>query len=213
MCSFFQNRSHGLTDWADHFSKTRIPLRFPDPLPNPREGVRPTDDAPVIGPIDPAQPAAGLGVAVMRWDLIPGFWTRPVKAKTYPTFNARSESAATTAAFKAAFARRRCLVPADGFHEWTGDKGAKIKWLITATDQPWFCFAGLWDRAQTADGRIDSFTLLTTAAGADMAAYHTRQPVILPRERWLDWLDLTADPTPLFAAGRAGALRVERAEP
>jgi putative SOS response-associated peptidase YedK len=211
MCNLYRNLKSGWRDWTEDFSHLKIPLRFPDPLPNLREETRPTDRAAIIRPLDAADPAAGLEAAVMRWDLVPHFWKQPVKAKTFLATNARSETVATTAAFKAAFARRRCLVPADGFFEWTGEKAAKTKWLVTVADQPWFCFAGLWDHAETADGPIDSFTLLTTAAGPDMAAYHSRQPVILPRDRRMDWLDLAADPAALFAPGPPGTLRVERA--
>ena len=119
----------------------------------------------------------------------------------------------STSAFKEAFARRRCLVPADGFYEWTGEKGRKTKWLITVADQRCFCFAGLWDHAETADGPVDSFTILTTGAGPDMVPIHHRQPVILARDRWRDWLDLKADPTPLYQSGPSGTLRAEIAPP
>ena len=128
-----------------------------------------------------------------------------------PCTNARSETVASTAAFRESFRRRRCLVPADGFYEWTGDKGAKTKHLITAADGAWFCMAGLWDRAETADGPIESFTILTTAAGEDMTAIHDRQPVILDREDWARWLDLKADVADLFPARPAGALSVNLA--
>jgi putative SOS response-associated peptidase YedK len=211
MCNLYRNLKYGWRDWAEDFSQLKIPLRFPDPTPNLREEVRPTDPAPVLRPIDPANPSAGLEGAVLRWDLVPYFWKQPVKAKKFLATNARSETIATTAAFKGAFARRRCLVPADGFFEWTGEKGAKVRWLFTVADEPWFCFAGLWDHALTPDGPVDSFTILTTAAGPDMAPYHDRQPVIVPRERRMTWLDLTRDATSLFAAGPAGALNVEPA--
>jgi putative SOS response-associated peptidase YedK len=209
MCNLYRNLKYGWRVWTEDFSQLKIPLRFPDPLPNLREEVRPTNSAAVLRPLDAGDPAAGMEAAMLRWDLVPHFWKQPVKAKTFLATNARSETVAKTSAFKAAFARRRCLVPADGFFEWTGEKGAKTRWLFTTADAPWFCFAGLWDHAETADGPVDSFTILTNAAGPDMAAYHDRQPVILPRERRMDWLDLAADPTPLFAPGPPGTLRVE----
>jgi putative SOS response-associated peptidase YedK len=116
-------------------------------------------------------------------------------------------------AFKEAFARRRCLIPANGFYEWMGEKGGKVKWLITARAQRCFCFAGLWDHAETADGPIGSFIIPTTAAGPDMVSIHTRQPVILPRGRWRDWLDLKGDPTRLYQPGPPGTLSAEIAPP
>jgi putative SOS response-associated peptidase YedK len=149
---------------------------------------------------------------VVRWDLVPWSWSGPIKAKKFLATNARSETVATMSAFKSAFARRRCLIPADAFYEWTGEKGAKVMWEASATDQPWFCFAGLWDHADTADGPVDSCTLLTTAAGPDMSQYHNRQPVILPHDRRMAWLDLKADPTPFYAPGPPGALVIAPAD-
>jgi putative SOS response-associated peptidase YedK len=205
MCNYFRHKKYGLRDWTEDFSQIRIRLILPDPLPNLRDHERPTDPAPIIRPLDPADLAAGMELAVVRWDLVPFFWTKPLKGKFLAT-NARSETVATTAAFKAAFARRRCLVPADAFYEWTGEKGEKQMWEITAARQPWFCFAGLWDRAQTPDGPVESCANLTTAAGPDMAALHNRQPVVLERDQWLTWLDLSADVAPLYRPGPAGTL-------
>jgi putative SOS response-associated peptidase YedK len=207
MCNRFRS-SLGWRDWTEDFSDTKVPLRFPDPLPNLLPEVRPTDPHPILRPLDPADPMAGLEAKVIRWDLVPHSWRGPIKGKFLAT-NARSETVHTTSAFKEAFARRRCLVPADGFYEWTGEKGRKVKWLITAPSQRCFCFAGLWDHAETADGPVDSFTILTTAAGPDMEPLHNRQPVILPRDRWGDWLNLEGDPAPLYQPGPAGTLKTE----
>lgn len=211
MCNYFRHKRHSFVDWSEEFRRIRERLILPDPLPNLRDHVRPTDPVPTFRPLHAEAPAEGMELAVVRWDLVPYFWKKPLKGKFLAT-NARSETVATTAAFKAAFARRRCLVPADAFHEWTGGKGAKTMWEITAAAQPWFCFAGLWDRAETEDGPVESCTILTTAAGPDMAAIHHRQPVILERGQWRTWLDLTADPAPLFAPGPPGTLRIEPAE-
>jgi putative SOS response-associated peptidase YedK len=212
MCNRFRSQ-YGWTDWAEDFSETRIPLRFPDPLPNLLGEIRPTDPAAIFRPVDPSAPSAGLQAAVVRWDLVPHFWRQPIKAKKFLATNARSENVQVTSAFKDAFARRRCLVPADGFYEWTGEKGRKVKWLITVPDQRCFCFAGLWDHAETVDGPVDSFTILTTAAGPDMEPIHSRQPVILPPDRWVAWLDLAGDPTPLYQPGPPGTLSAELAPP
>jgi putative SOS response-associated peptidase YedK len=210
MCNRF--RAHyGWQDWAEDFSETRISLVFPDALPNLLPELRPTDPHPVFRPIDAAAPMAGLEAKVMRWDLVPNSFRAPLKTKKFLTTNARSETVGTTSAFREPFARRRCLVPADGFFEWTGEKGRKTKWLITVADQRCFCFAGIWDHAETADGPIDSFTILTTAAGPDMQPIHDRQPVILPRDRWHDWLDLSGDTRPLYEPGPLETLRAELA--
>lgn len=211
MCNYFRHKTYSFVDWSEEFSRIRQQLTLPGPLPNLRDHVRPTDPVPIFRPLNADVPAEGTELAVVRWDLVPSFWTKPLKGKFLAT-NARSETVASLPAFKGAFARRRCLVPADAFHEWSGEKGRKTMWEITATAQPWFCFAGLWDRAQAADGPVESCAILTSAAGPDMAAVHSRQPVILERSQWRAWLDLKADPTPLFAPGPPGTLRIVLAE-
>jgi putative SOS response-associated peptidase YedK len=208
MCNRFRAQ-YGWQDWAEDFSDTRIPLHFPDALPNLLPELRPTDPHAIFCPIDPSDPAAGLEAKVMRWDLVPGSWRGPIKAKRFLATNARCETVHKTSAFADAFRRQRCLVPADGFFEWTGERGRKTKWLITAADRRCFCFAGLWDHAETVDGPVDSFTILTTAAGPDMQPIHDRQPVIVPWERWRNWLNLSADPAALYVPGPLGTLRAE----
>jgi putative SOS response-associated peptidase YedK len=195
------------------FDALELPLMFPAGAPNlePQDNIRPTNRAPIIRPLDPAYPRGGLEIVQARWDLVPWFWKQPVKAKKFLATNARSETVHTTAAFKEAFRRRRCLVPADGFYEWTGEKGAKTKWRFTTPGEDLFCIAGLWDRAETADGVIESFTMLTSAPGPDMRPYHDRQVVVLPRAAYADWLDLGANVTDLLSPPPAGAFAVERA--
>jgi putative SOS response-associated peptidase YedK len=68
----------------------------------------------------------------------------------------------------------------------------------------------IWDHAETADGPIDSFTLLTSAPGPDQAVYHNRQPVILERAQWSDWLDVKNDMAPSFRGSPEGTITVER---
>lgn len=85
--------------------------------------------------------------------------------------------------------RRRCIVPALHFFEWTGPKEKKVMLRFTRTDAPLFCFAGLWERTRTPDGELQSFTILTSAPGLDVANYHDRQPVILESADYATWLD------------------------
>ncbi|MFI4975505.1 MAG: SOS response-associated peptidase [Caulobacterales bacterium] len=187
------------------------PIHWDGLEPNaPRDQIRPTDKAPVVRPTRDG----GYEVAELRWGLIPWFHKKPVKEWKPLTTNARSETVATTGAYRDAFKRHRCLVPATSFYEWTANpddpKGRKLMWKFTVPAQETFAFPGLWDRADTPDGPIESYTLLTTAAGPDMTAYHTRQPVILDRADWSEWLDLTHDPSPLLHAGAAGSIVAER---
>lgn len=191
----------------EEFSQLRLPLLFRDgAVPNlePREHIRPTDPAAIVRPINREEPSEGVELVSARWWLVPWFHRGPVKAWKPMCTNARAESLATTATFKEPFQRRRCLTPATHFFEWTGAKGSKTMWRFTKPGADLFCFASLWDRAKTADGVIESFTIVTCAAGPDMAPYHDRQPVILEPDQWARWLDLAADPAPLLVAGPLG---------
>src|SRR5665213_631482 len=199
---------------VDEFSQVRIPLVFKDgAIPNvePREHIRPTNTAPIIRPLDPADPFVGVEMVDARWWLIPFFHRKGVKDWKPMCTNARAETVATAATFREAFKRRRCLVPATHFFEWTGEKGAKTMWRFTKADSEVFCFPGLWDVAHTTDGRIESFTIVTTAPGPDCEPYHHRQPVVLEPDQWATWLDLSADPAPCLRAGLEGVIAVERA--
>ena len=216
MCNRYRLAHTTIDDFARDFSQLKIPLVFPAGAPNlqPRQDIRPTNTVPVFRPVDAAGPAAGVEWATMRWWLVPFFHKGKALKDWKPMCtNARAETVATTATFKGAFSRRRCLVPADGFYEWTGEKGAKEKWLFTRTDGQWFSFAGIWDRCETAEGPIESLAILTTPPGPDAAPYHNRQPVILERDQWSRWLDLEADVAPLLQPGPAGVLKVEKAPP
>ncbi len=212
MCNRYKNKVR-LELLKAAFDQVQLPLVFKHGAPNlePRDDIRPTNPAPFIRPLDPTDPFVGVEIVEARWDLVPHFWKQPVKAKKFLATNARCETVATQAAFRDAFKRRRCLVPTDGFYEWTGEKGAKTKWQFTVPGQEMFCIAGLWDRAETADGTIESFTMLTTAPGDDMKPYHDRQVVVLEPESWSRWLDLEADVLDLFVPPPAGTFHVELA--
>jgi putative SOS response-associated peptidase YedK len=200
----------------DEFSQVRLPLKIADParLPNqPLEMVRPTDVVPILRPVDPRAPEAGVELAMLRWGLIPGFHRGGIKDWKLLCTNARAETATSARPFRDAWRARRCLVPADGFYEWTGPKGVKTRWLFTRPDGDWFAFPGLWERWAGPDGPLETFTLLTTAPGADVEPYHDRQPVILERAQWATWLDLGADPADLLHAGPEGSLKAERSAP
>jgi putative SOS response-associated peptidase YedK len=176
--------------------------------------IRPTDRAPIVRPVD-----GGLELAMLRWGIVPTTWRGSVKAwmaqlKGNPLTNARSESVATNSAFREAYVARRCLVPATQYYEWTTDperpKGRKLMWKFSVPSQHTFAFPGVWDHADTADGPIDSFTLLTSSPGPDQAPYHNRQPVILERGQWADWLDPANDMAPSFKGSGAGTIAAER---
>lgn len=203
-----------VTRLIDEFSEAGLPLRFIDGfIPNlePRAHIRPTNDAPILRPIDAADPSLGLELVEIRWWLIPFFHKHGIKDWKAMCTNARAETVAKTPTFREPFKRRRCLVPATCYYEWNGKPGSKTMWRFTRADDEVFCFAGLWDRADTTDGELQSFTILTCAAGPVAARYHNRQPVIVPRDRWGEWLDLSADVSSLIVPDDNAALLVEAA--
>lgn len=125
----------------------------------------------------------------MRWWLTP-FWSKEVTSK-YSMFNAKSETAAKSPAFREPFRKRRCVVPVSGFYEWVRENNQKLPYYITSADTPGLLLAGLWDHwtnSETGDV-LESFTILTTAAAPGMEFIHKRQPVMLTMEdahRWMD---------------------------
>lgn len=151
----------------------------------PRYNVAPTQEAPVIG-LDEAGERA---LKMFRWGLVPR-WSKEMP-KSAPLINARAEGIAEKPTFRDAFAKRRCLVLADGFYEWPQDKTVKERkpWRIVATDRPAFAFAGIWEAWRKPDGEIlRSFAIVTTAANARIAAIHERMPVMLAagdEDAWL----------------------------
>ena len=209
MCNRY-GYQHPYRKLVEEFSELG-PIRWDGLEPNaPREDIRPTDRAPILRGDRGGDRAVALELVEPRWGLVPFFHKKPAKDWKVLGTNARAETVATTSMYRDAFRRRRCLVPASCFFEWTGAKGAKIMWRFTAPDGASFAFPGLWDRAETPDGPLESFTLLTCAPGPDMAPYHDRQPVILTPPGWRTWLDTRADPAPLLRAGPAGSLTAAR---
>ena len=209
MCNQYL-RTKAIGAYRDEFSQIRLPLVFPAPhaTPNlaPQPEVKPTDMAPIIRRRD-----EGVELVMARWWLIPWWHRGTLKAFRLATFNARSETVATNRAFKDAFARRRCLIPVDGWFEYTGDtKKDRVKWRITPREGDALCLAGVWDRCETTDaGTVESFTMLMRDAAPPLDRLHTRQPVILRQENWATWLDSDVDVTPLYALENGDRFAVE----
>lgn len=126
--------------------------------------------------------------ALVRWGLIPGWVKDPGEFTTL--INARSETACEKPSFKSAMVYRRCLIPCDGFYEWTGRKGAKRPFLIRRKDRQPFALAGIWEHWMDAQGsEMESAAVLTTDANAVVGILHTRMPVIIAQEDFDRWLD------------------------
>ena len=115
--------------------------------------------------------------------------------------NARAESVAEKPAFRAAFKRRRCIVPASGFYEWKQVAKGKQPIFILPADDKLFALAGLWEIWTGPDGgELQSCTILTTEANDLMEPIHNRMPVILAQEDWSDWLGSGGDDPPAYLA-------------
>ena len=150
----------------------------------PRDNIRPTEPIPVVL-LDAEEQRR---FRLMRWGLLPHFVKDP---KEFPTlFNARSEELLKKPSFRSAARRRRCLLPADGFYEWTGPKGARRPYYLRPRPPHLFAFAGLYESwSEPEGGVIDTATMLTCAPNATVAPLHNRMPVILAPECYNAWLD------------------------
>ena len=136
-----------------------------------------------------------LGTA--RWGLVPR-WAKEASFGER-TFNARMETVATKPSYRSAFRRRRCLVPVDGYYEWSPGmrpvKGVKQPWYVSRTDGNLMVLAGLWeDWIDPEDAReeaalLRTCTVITVEASAEMAAVHHRMPAVLESHDWGRWLD------------------------
>jgi putative SOS response-associated peptidase YedK len=129
---------------------------------------------------------------VMRWGLVP-HWakTKSVGAKM---INARADTAASKPAFKSSLARRRCLLPADGWFEWRRDGGHKQPFFMTRSDGASLAMAGLWSTWHDPETDQDAPPLvtcavLTTDAVGELAGIHDRMPLLLAPRDWAAWLD------------------------
>ena len=178
----------------------RFSLTSPPDVVRDYFGYAETPDFPPRPAILPTQPIAVVVARefshgatrhfrLMRWGFLPGFVKDPA---TFPLLlNARAESVLEKPSFRAAFKRRRCLIPADGFYLWR-DAGARRKqaFLVQAGNNELLAFAGLHETYLDASGgEIDTACILTTTANAAIAGLSERAPVIVPRAALVPWLD------------------------
>ena len=128
-------------------------------------------------------------IVLMRWGLIP-YWSKDAKIG-YSTINAKAETVATAPAFREAFKRRRCLVPADAFYEWQKlDPKHKQPFAIALASREPYGFAGVWERwkdPQTHEW-LETFSIITTDPNQVVAPLHNRRPVIIERKDYARWL-------------------------
>jgi putative SOS response-associated peptidase YedK len=148
----------------------------------PSWNVAPTDPVPVVRV---SRSRERRVVSTARWGLVPA-WARDTRGGAR-MINARSETVATSPAFAPSFAKRRCLVPADGWYEWVRGEGGKQAYFMTPRDGAPLAFAGLW--SAWGPEALLTCTVLTAPARGALAAVHDRMPLLLPPDRWAEWLD------------------------
>ena len=148
--------------------------------------VRPTNSAPIIRVSDGQRM-----IEPARWGLIPP-WAKD-ETIAHHTFNARAETLDEKPSFRAAFKRRRCIVPMTAFFEWRAVAGQKKKEKLrfASPEGKPLAVAGLWERWQRlgAGETIETYTVITTAANGLMAPIHDRMPALLAASDWEAWLD------------------------
>ena len=136
-------------------------------------------------------PAGDRELALVRWGLIPSWVKDPRTLKML--INARGETAADKPSFRGGMRHRRCLVPTDGFYEWTGKAGAKRPHLIRPRGGGPMALAGIWEHWLGADGsEIETMAILTVAANADVSVLHDRMPAIVAPVNFDAWLDCSS---------------------
>jgi putative SOS response-associated peptidase YedK len=145
---------------------------------SPRYNIAPSQSVPVVrqGATRPVR-----SFSLMRWGLIP-FWAKDAKS-AYKMINARAETIAEKPAFREPLLSRRCLIPADGFYEWSKYSKGKSPFCFTLADESVFAFAGIWDRWKNPERElVETCSIITTSANALLSDIHDRMPGILKGE-------------------------------
>jgi putative SOS response-associated peptidase YedK len=165
----------------------------------PNWNIKPTNTVPIV--LETTKGELKRRVEGARWSLVPS-WSKELTLK-YPTFNARSETVSEKASFKQSVPAKRALIPASGYYEWhTVGKEKTPHYIHPAVGL--IAFAGLysWWRASPESEWVLTATMLTMDTVAPLAGIHDRNPVMLPRDWWDDWLspELVGDQTFVDAA-------------
>jgi putative SOS response-associated peptidase YedK len=139
----------------------------------------------------------------LKWGLVP-FWAKDVTIGRR-LINARLDTVAAKPAFREAWSRRRCLIPASGFYEWSAPKaGRKRPYFIGARDEPLLALAGLWERWRSPTGeKLETCVIVTTDANAQLVPIHDRMPLLVPRTAHGTWLDPGTAPDAILALASA----------
>lgn len=156
-----------------------------------RYNAAPTQSLPIVR----VHPDRNRELTLLRWGLIPS-WAKDASIGA-KMINARCETLGEKPAFRAAFHRRRCLVPMAGFYEWQKTATGKVPHYIHPLNAELFAVAGLyeWWPGKDGAGPIESYTIITTNANEMMTRLHDRMPVILHEKDYDAWLDPTNENT------------------
>lgn len=171
--------------WEEVFEYFSLIPTAASPNLQARYNIAPTTTIKIIVKTD-----KGREMIDARWGLIPPWHKGGVKDFKLATFNARIETVETSGTFKNAFKSRRCIIPASGFFEWTGEKGDKVPHFFSAKDGAPLAFAGLFERWKSSEGEwITTATIIVREADAWTAKYHDRMPCMLHPDDFDAWLD------------------------
>ena len=176
-----------LEELADYFGLPEPPAHFA-----PRYNIAPTQPVGIVRINARTQEREW---ALALWGLIPSWSKDP--SMGVRMINARAETVEEKPSFRAAFKRRRCILPASGFYEWKKMNGGKRPYFITSASNEPLGLAGLWESWSGPNGEeLESCTILTTDANEAVADLHDRMPVILAPEDYDEWLGAGKDATP-----------------
>lgn len=133
-------------------------------------------------------------MAAVEWGLVPE-WKKEIGDK--PLINARLETVEAKPSFRSSIKRKRCLVPFNGWYEWKTEHGRKQPYLIEPTSGEPMAFAGIWStwHGPGGDNWLETMAIVTAASNGPMRGLHHRRPLVVPPERYDDWLQLH-DPLP-----------------
>jgi putative SOS response-associated peptidase YedK len=185
----------------DHFSLRRLANYQPDYNIPPGQKI-----------LNVVQLEDGGNKAVyLHWGLIPS-WSKD-RGIGNRLINARAETLAEKPSFRAAYRKRRCLIPATGFYEWHRTESGKQPYHIHYPDNRLFAFAGLWEHWENETETVYSCTIVTTSANAEIASIHDRMPVIIRPEQYLDWLDKKSEAVNVLSFDQSAAYRDMRLTP
>lgn len=182
MCNKYRNRAplSAIQQATNRQLGFDLRLGLNEPIP---EEVFPRRPGLILRPGEGA-----LDPSIAHWGLVPFYHKGSFKDWKLSTNNAKSETMGTSPAFREAVKKRRCLIPATSYVEWTGPKGSKTEHDISSPDGLLF-MAGLWDRSDAGE----SYTMVMQDALGEAKRFHSRMPVFLGRETAATWLDLEAD--------------------